>query len=161
MFSSLRYRRKYHYRSFRFASITLSFAFDVSEHVYTVHVQIVSAQIVSGTNCIGTICIGTICIGHKLYRAQTVSGTNCIGHKLYRAQIVSYSKIKRSGSYFENTNMKPRQKEETGHNILCKCCYTLDSWTAELLASNFLFSWSFSAVVTFVVGCRNRCFFSW
>ena len=41
MFASLRYRRKHHYRSFRFASlrfasITLSIAFDVSERVYSI-----------------------------------------------------------------------------------------------------------------------------
>ncbi len=36
MFASLRYRRKHHYRSFCFASITLSFAFEVSERVYII-----------------------------------------------------------------------------------------------------------------------------
>ena len=36
MFTSLRYRRKHFYRSFRFASITLSIAFDVSDRVYII-----------------------------------------------------------------------------------------------------------------------------
>ncbi len=35
MFASLRYPRKHQYRRFRFASITMSFAFDDSERVYT------------------------------------------------------------------------------------------------------------------------------
>ncbi len=42
---------------------------------------------------------------------------------------------KRSGSCFENTYMKPGQKEETGHTIL----NVFTPLTVELVASNFFF----------------------
>ncbi len=64
MFASLRYRRKHHYWSFRFASISLSFAFDVSERVYTIEacavpsgVYTTGAWAVSDRVCTTELCV--------------------------------------------------------------------------------------------------------